>query len=194
MSTGGDGMHVEAKYQKGRDVDVRFGLWFAADRWPVVHDGDGALRRRAAICKCGIKLEGQLEGDYSGRLVAAEGPAIMAQLLLWRADYLKDGADLVAETRETRDEYFNTSDKVRNFILDECRLDPAAVELKQDIYNRYKGWHKETQASRSPVWGRNEFYRRLEEHELFQQHGCEFGKVRSAPWRTSDMRRCAGWR
>ena len=51
MATGGDGMHVEAKYQHGRDIAARFALWFAANSFPEIRDGDGALKRRAAIFK-----------------------------------------------------------------------------------------------------------------------------------------------
>jgi phage/plasmid-associated DNA primase len=183
MATGGDGMHVERKYEHGRDIDARFALWVAANRWPQVYDADGALRRRAAIFRLRRPIVGASVDDYSRRLVETEGPAILAQLFRWRADYLLNGLYWSAEMNETRDEYFNTSDRIRNFLLDECQFDSDGLVHKTELYNRYRGWYQ--QAGHKNPLARNEFFRQLGTHPLFVEHRCEFDKVRLTPGRGS---------
>ena len=145
------------------------------------------------IFKCVEKLkESEKVDGFARRLLEEEGPGILAQLLRWRAIYQKEGLHRPTSLIAIRDRYLDESDKLRSFLLEKGTFDPSARERKLDMYNAYRSWCGE---SGHKCEGRNEFYRRVEDHELFNENGCAYRKERLEPGRAHDPENIiTGWR
>jgi P4 family phage/plasmid primase-like protien len=192
--TGGDGLHVEAKYDDGRDMDTRCGVWLAGNNFPRLLRPDEAMRRRTFIFPCKIAFKEDDDGvvkDIGREIVEAEGPAIMATLLCWRAEYLREGLYRSPEMIAKRDEVILKDDKCESFLDEQALFNPdAATTLCKDVYTRYRGWCLDN--GHKPE-GRNEFYARLMSHRRFRENGCSKRKVRLLPHRSDGGRDSPQW-
>lgn len=182
--TGGDGMHADAKFGHGRDIDRMPALWFSGNHMPRFRDVDGGLRRRAIVLECERKVPKENdERDHALLLVEAEGPGIMADLLEMRREYIEDGLYLPPELTANAAAYFDAQDKLMSFLDDEAEFGPEFQATKTEIYSRYKAWCATT---KHYAESRNEFFARLERQLVCRDQGVGFARKRAKPGRKSN--------
>jgi putative DNA primase/helicase len=181
MSTGGDGLHVEAKREHGRNIKTRFALWFAGNSFPRILDPDDAIYRRTMIFPCDTVLKAdEVDLEFAARLVREEGRGIMATLLAWRAEYRRDRLMHTALMNEKRDYYVYRGDKMRNFAGECVIFDPLGLALRSAVYERFEVWRR---ANGFAHMSATEFYNQITEHALFKAHGCRVRDDKGNPIR-----------
>ncbi len=178
-ATGGGKMTVEAKYKDAREMPLRFALWFSGNHLPRFRDPDGALRRRTIIFECERSIsEAEQKRGYAEALFRAEGPAILAWILDARKDYLREGRLIIPPSvLANRDTYFDSEDKLLQFVNEQCVLGAELTVSKQRFYEAYRSWCKD--GSQYPE-GRNAVYEKLRTHKKLDQLGVKLDKKRTA--------------
>ncbi len=183
--TGGDGMHADAKFFQGRDIDRMPSLWFAGNHMPRFRDvDDGGIRRRTIVVECERQVSKEEDDlEHANHTVAEQGPGIMHELLVMRGEYLQKGLYLPKALTDNAETYFDTQDKTRNFMSDEVVFGRDFKVSRREVYARYRAWCYS--AGHVPE-GRTTFYDRQERHTVYADYGVTSVRTRAEPGRDAN--------
>jgi phage/plasmid-associated DNA primase len=160
-------------------MPLRFALWFSGNHLPRFRDPDGALRRRTIIFECERSIsEAEQKRGYAEALFRDEGPAILASILEARKDYLRESRFIIPlSVLANRDTYFDSEDKLLQFVNEQCMFGAELMVSKQRFYEAYRSWCKD--GSQYPE-GRNSVYEKLRTHKKLDQLGVKLDKKHTA--------------
>jgi putative DNA primase/helicase len=112
-------------------------------------EGDHATERRIRVVPWQCEFAGASERprEEVDRILASEAKGILAWLVRGYMDYRKDGLRPAAVVERATKDYLNGGrpdrERVREFIDEECIVDPGAVCPTKDLYQRYREWFGE---------------------------------------------------
>jgi putative DNA primase/helicase len=110
-------------------------LWLLANHQPAVKAGGPAFWRRLRLLpfEHTVPPESRI-ADLEDRLIADEGPAILAWLVAGARDYFTHGLAEPASVRAATDTYAADQDTVARFVADECTVgEPGAQQLQTKV-------------------------------------------------------------
>jgi P4 family phage/plasmid primase-like protien len=179
-ATGSGKLPIEEKNMPHRTIDVQCGINFQGNQLPRFRRIDRAIRRRTQIAKFeGEKIEdiAKVDKGYFRRLVAAEGPAILARVLEARARYDRDGLILPEAWKREADTYFDSIDKKKLWREERLVIDQDSTITGQQLFEDYRAWHAE--GGHGPHAGTKEgFMHEMKNDPWMRANGVRFDRKR----------------
>lgn len=162
--TGGDTVTARNLYQGEFDFHPMFQLWINTNYLPDVTDPTLFTGDRCIVVPF-TRFIPETERDQ-GLKARLTDPRMLSSILNWALDgyrmlATKDGAaarKLPDACRAAVAEYATDSDRLGEFIADECETGPDLREDGARLYGRYKEW---SQSNGYGALGRNNFYGEL---------------------------------
>lgn len=166
--TGGDTLTARGNFKDEFEFRPVFQLWINTNYLPDVTDPTLFTGDRCVVVPFDRRIP---EAERDARLPARmRDPAFLSSILNWALDgyrmlAVKDGAaarELPDACRAAVAEYATDSDRLGDFIADECQI---GTDLREDgarLYGRYKEW---SQSNGYGALGRSNFYGELSRRE-----------------------------
>lgn len=149
--TGGDKITARFMRQDYFTFDPTHTLWLMGNHQPKVESGGHSFWRRLRLIPFTrvIPEEERIE-NLQQRLVAEEGPGILAWLVRGAVDYERDGLDEPASVRAATDTYRAEEDHLARFVEDNCvlgggehaRIETAELRRVYDSWCRAENEHE----------------------------------------------------
>lgn len=162
--TGGDTLTARGNFKDEFDFKPVFQLWINTNYLPDVTDPTLFTGDRCVVVPFDRRIpEGERDAGLPARM---RGPAFLSSVLNWALDgyrmlATKGGAaarKLPDACRAAVAEYATDSDRLGEFIADECETGPDLRENGARLYERYMEW---SHSNGYRALGRNNFYGEL---------------------------------
>ncbi len=138
--TGGDVITARALYREHFEFRPQFVIFMTTNAMPVIDGGDGALARRLVMVPfTNVISAGQRDPDLPAK-IRSEKSGILNRLIEGLTSYRKAGLSIPREVADEVDRYVVSSDLIRAFLDDQCRLAEDDRTPALHLYNAYQGW------------------------------------------------------
>jgi putative DNA primase/helicase len=140
--TGGDAVRARLMRQNSFEFDPQFKIVVSGNHQPVIKNTDPAMRRRLHLVPFEIEIPlSEQDGTLERRMLASEGPAIMAWALegynQWRQHGLSPPDQVVSATSE----YFEEQDTLGQWVAECCDVrEPDAFSLSAALFKSWCDW------------------------------------------------------
>lgn len=139
--TGGDPIEVRFLYGQPFVYRPQYKIVIVGNSEPEIHHVDSAMLRRIHIVPMNRQVpRGAQIPDLAERMIAEEGPAILAWILDglrgWRAEGLSTPARVVERTEA----YASSEDLMGQWIEDECAVERGAEVSRHELFSAWAGW------------------------------------------------------
>ena len=170
QATGGEDLWHEKKWQHGFSFKPRFKLWLSGNYEPIITDNTDSIWDRLNKIPFVSRIPKQEQiRDYGLWLAREHGSAILTWLVNGCQDWLKQGLRPPSEVINATQAYRDSQDILREFLAEECVLDPDAATITvADLYKHYQSWCAE---NGSFCLGKITFNTKLREKELVTFRG-----------------------
>lgn len=119
---------------------------------PHFPGGDPALWDRVRLVPFTVQIpEERQDKELAPRIIAEEGPGVLAWLVRGCIAYQREGLGIPPEVREATEEYRQETDPVWAFVCDACVQDPTAREETGKLYDAFCTWWKENGLAGDPI-------------------------------------------
>jgi putative DNA primase/helicase len=143
MLTGGDTVAARFLYKETFEFLPVFKLWLAANTRPKASADDGALWRRILLVPF-TEVIPEAERDERVRITLRTSPEVQTAILAWavrgclawRETGLRPPPCVLNYTAEYRAE----NDPLRDWLTDNCQLDPEAWTSNTELRQSYEAW------------------------------------------------------
>jgi putative DNA primase/helicase len=144
--TGGDPVPARFLRREWFEYKPGFTLLLTCNKLPRITGTDEAIWRRVHVIPFDVKIpEAEQVRDFAARLIAEEGPGILAWMVRGAVAWRKAGrliapTDVMLATRHYRQE----QDSLAPFLTECCALDPVGRVAVAQLYTTYTTWAKES--------------------------------------------------
>lgn len=146
--SGGTWIEAERKHGQPFTYLPRFKVWFITNTTPGVSDQDQGFWRRLHLVKCEFKPP---KADTDLRDYFQQNASARAAILAWAVDgarqYAAQGLDAPASVREAGREYRDEQNPLRDFLFENCIIEPDRAEQSQiigtEFMSRYRAYCEE---------------------------------------------------
>lgn len=170
QATGGEDLWHEKKWQHGFSYKPRFKLWLSGNYEPIITDNTDSIWDRLNKIPFVSRIPKQEQiRDYGLWLAREHGSAILTWLVAGCLGWFKQGLQPPSEVINATQAYRDSQDILREFLAEECVLDPDAVTITvAELYKHYQSWCAENGSFRL---GKITFNSKLREKELVTFRG-----------------------
>ena len=173
-ATGSGHMEIEEKNRDPREIRPRGGLNFQGNSVPSFVHLDAAIMRRMMLAEFDQKRGSDgLEDtkDFARKLVAEEGPAIVACILEARMRYDKEDLILPPRWKASTEEYFAEIDTKGLWAAQRGKFGNNEEAQVEKCYQNFVEWFNASGYKGHPG-SIHAFVRALKDHPLFREHHC----------------------
>jgi putative DNA primase/helicase len=142
---------------------------------PVITDPDDAVWNRVRCIPFLVTIPPEEIDTELPNKLRQELPGIARWLVEGAQIYLRNGLNDIPEVKAATEDYRQESDRLSDWIADECALEAGAEEHVTGPYRRYLSW-ADREGEKYPL-GKNIFEDRL------KKKGCRKGKTKSGSQR-----------
>ena len=137
--TGGDTITARPLYSPPIEFEPAHKFIFSGQYLPKIDNvRDKGFLRRLIVVKFPVQIEGdQVNPKLKGEL-KKESSGILNILLAECLKYQREGLIISGDMQETREEYLNENDFVKNFIDENCIIEIGASIIRKDFLERLK--------------------------------------------------------
>jgi putative DNA primase/helicase len=143
LLTGGDTVAARFLYRETFEFTPVFKLWLAANARPRASAADDALWRRIVHVPF-TNVIPEAERDERIKLELRTNPSVQAAILAWAVqgclEWQRQGLAIPDRVRDYTAEYRGENDPLRDWLADNCLLDPAVWTSNADLRQAYEAW------------------------------------------------------
>ena len=143
--TGGDRVRARFMRQNSFQYLPQFKIVISGNEQPKIKDTGPALRRRLQLMLFDVAVE--QDDTLEPRLLAEEGPQILAWILQGFDKWRQRGLDPPQEVVAATEEYFAEHDKVGQWLEERCLIDPAASVATTGPGSTWLDWKQWAEAN-----------------------------------------------
>jgi putative DNA primase/helicase len=138
--TGGDPITARFLHKELFEYEPQFVMFMTTNALPVINGADAAMGRRIVLVPFNTVIPKEGQDASLPTKLRLEASGIINRVLEGLKDYKENGlavpADLVAEAEA----YTKTSDMIRSFLDDVCKITTEGVVRASNLYLAYKMW------------------------------------------------------
>ena len=140
--TGDDPIIGRRLYGEFEQFAPTFVLWLGCNHKPRVLSNQHAMWRRVRLLPFTVTIaDTEQDKTLAERLVAQEGPGILAWLVAGHQRWRREGLGTIPDAvRAATAAYRAEEDTVGGFFADRCVVEPAATVTVDELYSAYSGW------------------------------------------------------
>ncbi|MFG6599096.1 MULTISPECIES: phage/plasmid primase, P4 family [unclassified Sulfitobacter] len=138
--TGGDVITARALYKEHFEFRPQFVIFMTTNALPVIDGGDKALARRLIMVPFTNIISARQRDPNLPAKIRSEKSGILNRLIEGLISYRKAGLVIPKEVTDEVDRYVASSDLIRAFLEDQCRLAENEKTPAFQLYNAYQGW------------------------------------------------------
>jgi len=141
--TGGERVRASHKHEKEIEFDVTYKIWMLGNTKPDITESTHAIWRRVKLIPFTVKIYKREEiKNYCDKLIADEGPAILAWFVQGCLDWQREGLGEPEEVIAATNEYRREQDNLLPFLEEYSRPERGkeGKVLKSTLKTLYETW------------------------------------------------------
>ncbi|SFF27690.1 putative DNA primase/helicase [Sulfitobacter brevis] len=138
--TGGDTITARALYREHFEFRPQFVIFMTTNAMPVIDGGDIALARRLVTVPFNNTISAGQRDPNLPTKIRAEKSGILNRLIEGLAAYQRTGLEIPKQIADEVNKYVASSDLIRGFLDDMCRIGEDETTPARHLYNAYQGW------------------------------------------------------
>ena len=189
--TGGSSIKARFMRQDWFEFTPTHTLFIATNHRPAVNSTEHATWRRLRLIPFPYRYEHPDRARPGDRLVdlglrarlqrgEAQREAMLAWIVAGAVEWYRDGLGECDDVRMATDAWRRSEDVILRYCHDRIVFGPAEKIGVQSVYEDFKAW---CDGEGRPVSSLKEFRKKLEEHDIYAEHGCRWQKTMTgATW------------
>lgn len=166
--TGLSDLTGRALYKNDVSFQTRFKLIIETNNKPNMVGSDQAMWNRVHLVPFEREIERKEKG-FGERLVAEEGPGILAWIVRGSGEWYRQGLNPPVTVLKATADYKEKSDSLANFLFDMCELGPSETITTKHLRQLYVSWCDDN--GDQERLGTHEFNEVMERHPGLRREG-----------------------
>ncbi|MFO7731858.1 MAG: phage/plasmid primase, P4 family [Spirochaetia bacterium] len=167
--TGGEKITADRKHEHEISFWPTHKLWFSGNHKPRISDTTESIWRRVKLIPFNYKIPSQsINSDLVQLFVNEEAPGILAWAVLGCLEWQNVGLITPGIINDATTKYRSDEDKLSDFILECCVIEPIAKCYTSNLYKEYQEW---CNTNGEKPFGKQRFNERIQEKGFLKGRG-----------------------